>query len=139
MRSLVCAAALLLSSSAHAAETYTCTDASNEVMVVFDYDRRAEQPFLRIDMQLTGDYGFSTAPDHPNHDGEFVAEHFAGNGFIGADVLWRDGAGRVSPILALGLRVVEVHERPRSLVTGGVSVSAGGVWTVVCDVQPLSE
>jgi hypothetical protein len=139
MRFVVGAAVLLLASSAHAAETYTCVDADNEVTVIFDYDRRAEQPFLRIDMQLTHDYGFSTDPHHPNHDGEFVAEHFAGDGFIGADVLWRDEAGRVSPVLALGLRIVEVHERPRSLVTGGVSVSAGGVWTVVCDVQPTTE
>lgn len=95
MRLGIFALALLLATGpAQAASTYNCADAEGEVSVVFDYDLALAEPFTRIEMQITDDYGLSTVPGARNNDGEFVSAHYAGKDFIGADVMWRKRMAR---------------------------------------------
>jgi hypothetical protein len=113
-----------------AVETVTCTDADGEVTFSYDIDPRLEQPILAVDMQLTDDYGFTTRPDRPDYDGEYVSEGAAGNDFEGGEVSWGDEDG--SRRHAMSFRIGRAFEARQAVVGGVVAVAAGGVWVVSC-------
>jgi hypothetical protein len=131
---LAAVAALMLGAcgAAQAFDTYSCGDANGEVSVVFDHDAALAEPFTRVEMQITDDYGLSTVPGAEDHSGEFVSAHYAGEDFIGADIMWRDETGKVNGLTVMSLRIVTVYEKPNELITGGVAIGGGGVWTLVC-------
>jgi hypothetical protein len=131
---IVVVALLLSAATVQAAEHYACVDANGEITLAFDYDAAAAEPFSHVEMQLTDDFGISTDPDHPDHSGEFVSAHYAGEDFIGAELRVKDAAGNVSGLPAMQIRLVAVSEGAHMLVTGGVSVGGGGIWTVTCTV-----
>ena len=113
-----------------AIETYECRDRDGAVTVEYDYQYDAEPPFLRVQMQLTDDFGLSTDPAHEDHDGEYIAATYEDNAFRGVDVEWKDeNGGRHN---AMRLRLVSVSEGAHYLQTGGLSVGGGGIWTVTC-------
>lgn len=125
---------LLAAGSAQAMEAYACGDANGEISLSFDYDATAAEPFSALEMQLTDDFGIATDPGHPDHSGEFVSAHYVGEDFIGAELRVPDAAGAVSGLPVMQIRLVTVSEGANMLVTGGVSVSGGGIWTVTCMV-----
>ncbi len=126
---------LLTTASAQAAQHYACADANGEITLAFDYDAAAAEPFGHVEMQLTDDFGISTDPGHEDHSGEFVSAHYAGEDFIGAELRVKDADGKVSGLPAMQIRLVTVSEGANMLVTGGVSVGGGGIWTVTCKVS----
>ena len=126
---------LLTTASAQAAQHYACADANGEITLAFDYDAAAAEPFGHVEMQLTDDFGISTDPGHEDHSGEFVSAHYAGEDFIGAELRVKDADGKVSGLPAMQIRLVTVSEGANMLVTGGVSVGGGGIWTVTCTVS----
>lgn len=132
MRLMLIALLMLIGGAAQASEHYACADANGEITLAFDYLHSAAEPFSRIEMQLTADFGIATDPEHPDHDGEFVAAHYAGKDFIGAELRVRDEGGVVGGLPVMQLRIVTVSEGAHTLVTGGVSVGGGGLWTVTC-------
>ena len=79
--------------------------------------------------------GIATDPAHPDFSGEFVSAHYAGEDFIGAELRVKDATGQVSGLPVMQIRLVTVSEGAHLLVTGGVSVGGGGIWTVVCTVD----
>ena len=123
---------LLTASSAQAAERYACGDANGEITLSFDYDATAAEPFSALEMQLTDDFGLATDTAHPDHSGEFVSAHYAGEDFIGAELRVKDANGTVGGLPVMQIRLVTVNEGAHMLVTGGVSVGGGGIWTVTC-------
>lgn len=123
---------LLAASSVEAAEHYACTDANGEITLSFDYDAAAAEPFAALKMQLTDDFGIATDPAHPDHSGEVVSAHYSGEDFIGAELRVKDASGRVGGLPVMQIRLVTVSEGQNMLVTGGVSVGGGGIWTVTC-------
>lgn len=135
MRSSLVALTLLLTGAAHAGEHYECGDANGEIALAFDYRYSAAEPFSNVEMQLSGDFGLATDPAHPNHSGEFVSEHYRGEDFIGAELRVRDAGGTVSSLPVMQIRIVTVSEGAHMLVTGGVSVGGGGIWTVACSSE----
>ncbi|QQR35213.1 hypothetical protein JI749_12640 [Devosia oryziradicis] len=126
---------LLTTASAQAAQHYACADANGEITLAFDYDAAAAEPFGHVEIQLTDDFGISTDPGHEDHSGEFVSAHYAGEDFIGAELRAKDADGKVSGLPAMQIRLVTVSEGANMLVTGGVSVGGGGIWTVTCTVS----
>ena len=126
---------VLTTASAQAAQHYACADANGEITLAFDYDAAAAEPFGHVEMQLTDDFGISTDPGHEDHSGEFVSAHYAGEDFIGAELRVKDADGKVSGLPAMQIRLVTVSEGANMLVTGGVSVGGGGIWTVTCTVS----
>ncbi len=92
-RVLLLVPALLGPVAAQAADTVTCTDAAGEVTLSYVLDDAANPPVVRVDMQLTDDFGVSTEPGEPDHDGEYISKAFAANDMEGADVSWRDDRG----------------------------------------------
>ena len=136
MRLPIIAVVLVLTTgSAQAAQHYGCADANGEITLAFDYDAAAAEPFGHVEMQLTDDFGISTDPGHEDHSGEFVSAHYAGEDFIGAELRVKDADGKVSGLPAMQIRLVTVSEGANMLVTGGVSVGGGGIWTVTCTVS----
>ena len=123
---------LLATSSAQAAEHYACADANGEISLSFDYVATAAEPFTALEMQLTDDFGIATDPGHSDHSGEFVSAHYTGEDFIGAELRVRDANGTVGGLPVMQIRLVTVSEGAHMLVTGGVSVGGGGIWTVTC-------
>lgn len=132
MRLTILAVALLTTGVAQASEHYACADAKGEITLSFDYDHAAAEPFTGVLMQLTDDFGIATDPDHPDHNGEFVSAHYAGEDFIGAELRVRAANGKVGSLPVMQIRIVKVSEGAHLLVTGGVSVGGGGIWTVTC-------
>jgi hypothetical protein len=123
---------LLAASSVEAVETYACGDANGEISLSFAYDATAAEPFTALEMQLTDDFGIATDPGHPDHSGEVVSAHYAGEDFIGVELRVKDASGTVGGLPVMQIRLVTVSEGQNMLVTGGVSVSGGGIWTVTC-------
>lgn len=122
----------LLSTSGQAGEHYACADANGEITLAFDYDASATEPFSAIEMQLTDDFGIATDPGHPDHSGEVVSAHYAGDDFIGAELRVKDASGQLGGLPVMQIRLVTVSEGQQALVAGGVSVGGGGVWAVTC-------
>lgn len=133
-RTTIALVLLLPATAANAAQTYRCADADGEIALAFDYDATAAEPFATVEMQLTDDFGIATDPGHPDHSGEFVSAHYAGEDFIGAELRVKNASGAVSGLPVMQIRVVTVSEGANLLVTGGVSVGGGGIWTVTCAV-----
>ena len=132
---LITIVSLLAIASGEAGERYACADANGEIALSFDYDASAAEPFTSLEMQLTDDFGIATDPAHPDFSGEFVSAHYAGEGFIGAELRVKDATGQVSGLPVMQIRLVTVSEGAHMLVTGGVSVGGGGIWTVICTVD----
>lgn len=123
---------LLTASSVEAAEHYGCGDANGEISLSFDYDAAAAEPFTALEMQLTDDFGIATDPGHPDHSGEVVSAHYASKDFIGAELRVKDATGAVGGLPVMQFGLVTVSEGQNMLVTGGISVGGGGIWTVTC-------
>lgn len=127
--------ALLVVGAAQATDTVTCADAEGEVSLSYVLDVAANPPIVRVDMQLTDDFGVSTAPGQPDHDGEYVLSAFATDGMEGADVSWRDDQGNEH--LTVSFRIGRVFEAQRAALGGVIAVGGGGVWTVACRSSAL--
>lgn len=133
---LAAAAASFLSAvSALALDTVTCADDKGEVTLTYVTGPALVQPVLSVAMQLTGDFGVSTDPDHPDHDGEYVSRGFIGDGVEGGEVSWRDGKG--DEHRALSFRIGRVTEAEKAQVAGVLAVDGGGLWTVTCKSSDL--
>ena len=133
MRAALVGLALLASvGAAQASEHYQCGDANGEIALRFDYLYSAAEPFSHIEMQLTDDFGIATDPAHPDHSGEFVSAHYRSEDFIGAELRVREADGTVGALPVMQIRLVTVSEGANALITGGVSVGGGGIWTVTC-------
>lgn len=120
---------------AAALDTVTCTDADNELSLSYTIGQALVQPILGVEIQLTGDFGLSTDPDHPDHDGEYVSRGFVGDDVEGADVFWRDDKDRDHQ--AMSFRIGRVFEAQRAKVGGVVAVAGGGLWSVTCRSSDL--
>ncbi|HEV7344190.1 MAG TPA: hypothetical protein VGN60_00965 [Devosia sp.] len=130
MRLLIIAMLGLATGSVQASEIYRCADTEGEIALAFEYDAGAVEPFAWVEMQLTGDFGISTDPTHRNFDGEFVSDHYVGEDFIGADL-----KVHVNSLPVMQFRIVRVSEGAHELMTGGVGVGGGGVWSVICQSE----
>jgi len=127
--------ALGLATSAQALDTVTCADDAREVNLTYVVGPALVQPILSVEMQLTDDFGVSTDPEHPDHDGEYVSRGFVGDGVEGGDVSWRDDKGREH--LTVSFRIGRVFEAQKAQVGGVVAVGGGGLWTVTCRSSDL--
>lgn len=127
--------ALLAIDAAQAADTVTCDDAAGEVSLSYVLDAAANPPIVRVDMQLTDDFGVSTAAGQPDHDGEYISSAFAANDMEGADVSWRDDQGNEH--LTVSFRIGRVFEAQQAALGGVIAVGGGGVWTVTCRSSAL--
>lgn len=134
-RVLLLLPALLVPSLAQAADAVTCTDAAGEVTLSYVLDDAANPPIVRVDMQLTDDFGVSTEPGQPDHDGEYISKAFAANATEGADVSWRDDQGNEH--LTVSFRIGRVFEAQQAAVGGVLAVGGGGLWTVTCRSSAL--
>ena len=130
-------ATLIVASPAMALDTVTCADAAGEITFTYVTGPALVQPVLSVEMQLTGDYGLSTDPDHPNHDGEYVSRGFIGDDVEGGDVSWKDEDGHEH--LAMSFRIGRVYEARQAQVGGVVAVAGGGLWTVTCRSSDLGQ
>ncbi|WP_086469558.1 hypothetical protein [Devosia lucknowensis] len=113
-----------------AVETVTCTDAQGEITFSYAFDYRLDQPIREVTMQLIDDFGYSTNPDHPKHDGEYVQDGFRGDDTEGGSVSWDDENGDRHH--SMSFRIGRVYEAQRSQIGGVVAVGGGGLWTVTC-------
>ncbi|MBJ3784210.1 hypothetical protein [Devosia sediminis] len=120
---------------ATALDTVRCADADGEITFTYVTGPALVQPVLGVEMQMTDDFGISTDPDHPDHDGEYVSRGFIGEDVEGGDVSWRDEDGREH--LAMSFRIGRVYEAQRAQVGGVVAVAGGGLWTVTCTSSDL--
>lgn len=132
---ILAAMATLSATPAVALDTVVCADADGEITFTYVTGPALVQPVLRVEMQLTDDFGISTDPDHPDHDGEYVSRGFIGEDVEGGDVSWKDEDGREH--LAMRFRIGRVFEAQRAQVGGVVSVAGGGLWTVTCQSSDL--
>lgn len=124
------AATLLLAAPVAALDTVVCEDGGGEISFTYVTGPALVQPVLSVEMQLTGDFGLSTDPGHPDHDGEYVSGGFIGEDVEGGDVSWRDDDG--GEHLAMSFRIGRVYEARQAQVGGVVAVAGGGLWTVTC-------
>jgi hypothetical protein len=122
------AIALAATASPALAETVHCADAKGEVAVEYDIDE-SQSLITRVQMQITGDFGISTDPTHPDHSGETIAEQLVTGD--GVDVMLRVEGG--PPALHLRLVVVSHGHGAHWLNAGALSVEGGGLWAVTCD------
>jgi hypothetical protein len=118
-----------------ALDTVSCTDAGGEISFTYVTGPALVQPVLSVEMQLTDDFGLSTDPAHPDHDGEYVSAGFIGDDVEGGDVSWTDEEGREH--LAMSFRSGRVFEARQAQVGGVVAVGGGGLWTVTCRSSDL--
>ena len=120
--------ALLATASPALAETVRCADAKDEVAVEYDIDE-SRSLITRLQMQITGDFGISTDPSHPDHSGEEIAEQSVTGDSV--DVMLRAGGG--PPALHLRLVTVSHGHGNHWISAGALAVEGGGVWAVSCD------
>lgn len=133
MRAFLILGLLLLPGAALGAETVTCADAAGEVSLIYKIDAAAAQPILSVAMQLSGDFGVATEPAHEDHDGEYISAGYAGDGFEGGDVSWRDE--RRQDHLTVRFRIGRVSEARKQMIGGVLAVGGGGLWTVTCEAE----
>lgn len=131
------AASLLLAGPVAALDTVICEDANGEISFTYVTGPALVQPVLSVEMQLTGDFGISTDPEHPDHDGEYVSRGFIGEDVEGGDVSWKDEDG--GEHLAMSFRIGRVYEARQAQVGGVVAVAGGGLWTVTCRSSDLGQ
>jgi hypothetical protein len=131
------AASFVLAAPALALDTVACADAAGEIAFTYVTGPALVQPVLSVEMQLTGDFGLSTDPDHPDYDGEYVSAGFIGNDVEGGDVSWDDDKG--DRHLAMSFRIGRAYHGAHSVVGGVVSVQGGGVWIVECQSSNLAN
>lgn len=129
--------ALLMVTPAAALDTVVCEDAAGDISFTYVTGPALVQPVLSVEMKLTDDFGLSTDPDHPDHDGEYVSRGFIGEDVEGGDVSWKDDAGNEH--LAMSFRIGRVYEARRAQVGGVVAVAGGGLWTVTCKSSELGQ
>jgi hypothetical protein len=129
--------ALLMVTPAAALDTVVCEDAAADISFTYVTGPALVQPVLSVEMKLTDDFGLSTDPDHPDHDGEYVSRGFIGEDVEGGDVSWKDDAGNEH--LAMSFRIGRVYEARRAQVGGVVAVAGGGLWTVTCKSSDLGQ
>jgi hypothetical protein len=129
------AATLLSAAPVAALDTVVCEDAGGEISFTYVTGPAPVQPVLSVEMQLTGDFGLSTDPEHPDHDGEYVSRGFIGEDVEGGDVSWKDEDG--GEHLAMSFRIGRVYEARQAQVGGVVAVAGGGLWTVTCRSSDL--
>lgn len=137
VRVIVAGLVLLVASPVAALDTVTCADAEGEITFAYVTGPALVQPVPSVEMQLTGDFGISTDPDHPDFDGEYISRGFIGEDVEGGDVSWTDEAGREH--LVMSFRIGRVYEAQRARVGGVVSVGGGGLWTVTCQSSDLGR
>jgi hypothetical protein len=106
------------------AETVYCADAKGEVAIEYDV---VDAAVMRVQMQMTDDFGISTDPAHPDHSGETIAAQSVTSDSV--DVTLRVNAGPP----ALRLRLVVVADGVYWLNAGALSVAGGGLWAATCD------
>lgn len=129
MRCCVFAIALNCGAFPALAETIHCADAGGEVSIAYDVGREAgRDTVMRVEMQITDDFGISTDPTHEDYSGEDIAEQAVTGRFT--EVVLRVGGGLPSLIL----RLADGDEGDRRLRAGVLSVAGGGVWAVQCEV-----
>lgn len=134
LRFALIAIACLSAAPAFAIDTYDCGDAKGQVTLEFDVDS-SDQPFKRVQMQITDDIGISTDPAHEDFDGEYLGSQFAGQDFQGVDVAWKDDSGSIHK--AMSLRLVSAYEGDAMVIAGALSVDGGGAWALTCKARIL--
>ena len=139
MRRLFCIASLSLASASAAAavDTVSCTDPHGEITFSYTIDGSLPQPLIGVEMQLADDFGFSTEPGHPKHDGEYVSDGFKLDDMEGGDVSWDENDG--DPHLAMSFRIGRAYHGAFHVIGGVVSVGGGGVWVVECRSSAYGE
>ena len=120
-----------------ALDTVSCADAEGEITFTYVTGPALVQPVLSVEMQLSGDFGISTDPEHADFDGEYISRGFIGDDVEGGDVSWKDDAGREH--LAMSFRIGRVYEAQSAQVGGVVAVGGGGLWTVTCQSSDLGQ
>lgn len=113
-----------------ALDAVSCADRDGEIAFTYVTGPALVQPVLSVDMQMTGDFGFSTDPDHPKYDGEYVSDGFIGRDVEGGDIAWDDENGKRHH--AMSFRIGRTSHGAHSIIGGVVSVEGGGVWVVEC-------
>jgi hypothetical protein len=122
--------ALITPSAALALDTVSCVDNDREITFNYDLDHAATPPVTRVEMQLTDDFGFSTDPAHPKHDGEYISDGFSSGDIEGGDVSWDEEDG--SRHLTMSFRIGRASHGAFHAIGGVVSIGGGGVWVVEC-------
>jgi hypothetical protein len=137
---LLIATFLATTGAAAAADTYTCRSVNETdfpVTVSFDLEHGDNGYSVpRAQMQIEGDIGYSTTPDHPSN-GAFVSEIDVGNGSI--RLVFHQTYDEYDVDVA-ELHVVTLSEGAYDLTAGVLQIGGGGLWPIQCDVafeQPL--
>ncbi|QQR40698.1 hypothetical protein [Devosia rhizoryzae] len=134
---LAASAARVFAMPAMALDTVSCADSDGEMTFTYVTGPALVQPVLSVDMQLTGDFGFSTKPDDPKYDGEYVYDGFIGREVEGGDVAWDDEDGDRHH--AMSFRIGRTSHGAHSIIGGVVSVEGGGLWVVECRSTYVDE
>jgi hypothetical protein len=139
---LLIAAFLATTGAAAAADTYTCSsldESDFQVTASFDLQHGDDGYTVpRAEMQIEGDMGYSTTPDHPGN-GAFVSEIEVGHGSI--RLVFHQTYDEYDVDVA-ELHVVTLSEGVYDLTAGVLQIGGGGLWPIQCDIayeQPLDH
>jgi hypothetical protein len=128
------AAFLATTGAATAADTYTCRSLNEtDVPVTASFDlEHGDSGYTvpRAQMQIEGDMGYSTTPDHPSN-GAFVSEIDVGNGSI--RLVLHQTYDEYDVDVA-ELHVVTLSEGVYDLTAGVLQIGGGGLWAIQCDI-----
>jgi hypothetical protein len=131
---LLITAFLATTGAASAADTYTCRSLNETdfpVTASFDLEH-GDGGFAvsHAQMQIEGDMGYSTTPDHPSN-GAFVSEMDVTGGSI--RLVFHQTYDEYDVDVA-ELHVVTLSEGAHSLTAGVLQIGGGGLWPIQCDV-----
>jgi hypothetical protein len=139
---LLITALLTTTGAASAADTYTCRSLNKTdfpVTASFDLEHGDSGTTVpRAQMQIEGDMGYSTTPDHPSN-GAFVSEIEIGNGSV--RLVFHQTYNEYDVDVA-ELHVVTLSEGVYDLTAGVLQIGGGGLWAIQCDItyeQPLDH
>jgi hypothetical protein len=132
---LLIAAVLTTTGGAPAADTYTCRSLDETdfpVTASFDLEHGDDDGYTvpRAQMQIEGDMGYSTTPDHPGN-GAFVSVIEVGNGSI--RLVFHQTYDEYDVDVA-ELHVVTLSEGVYDLTAGVLQIGGGGLWPIQCDI-----
>ena len=131
---LLIAALLTTTGAASAADTYTCRSLNEtDFPVTASFDLRhgdSGYSVPRAEMQIEGDMGYSTTPDHPSN-GAFVSEIDVDDGSIRL-VFHQTYDGYDVDVAEL--HVVTLSEGVYELTAGVLQIGGGGLWAIQCDI-----
>lgn len=135
MRTYILIAALILTTgAAKAADTYDCRSLNATdfpVTASFDLEHTDNGVTVpRAQMQIEGDMGYSTTPDHPSNRA-FVSEIDVDDGSIRL-VFHQTYDGYDVDVAEL--HVVTLSEGVYDLTAGVLQIGGGGLWPIQCDI-----